>query len=178
METCCGCGWDCNAVTLASISDVGEPTNTDIMLASVIFPRSVSVSKRANPCAQEQDVGAAYESTWACRHTLIWVRRVRLGRFAGWEQALNILQPVYRLRCSNSSSSNVVFSARPSVAKALRRSWPCLGRHNPPENSCCSPPPASRAGTLCAECGSQLLSRSQIHHLSSASCHGALFSLC
>jgi hypothetical protein len=76
----------------------------------------------------------------------------------------NSLEPVYRLRCQNSSRSNIAFSARPSVAKALQRCWACLGRYNLPGHSCscCSPPPASRAGTLCAECGSQPLARSQI----------------
>lgn len=66
------------------------------------------------------------------------------------------------------------------MAKALQRSWPCLGRHSLPGHSCscCSPPPASRAGTLCAECGSQLLSRSQILSPFVSIMSWSAFSLC
>jgi hypothetical protein len=47
--------------------------------------------------------------------TLIWVRRDRLGRLAGWGQALNSLQPVYRPRCS--------VPAAPTSPSAPDRPW-------------------------------------------------------
>lgn len=112
---------------------------------------------------QEQDVGAAYESTCACRH-LHWLEYVGLDSadlLASIEWPTTCLQgSVLKVPAVPTSSSA---PDRP-WQKALQRSWPCLGRHNLPGHSysCCSPPPASRAGTLCAECGSQLLSRSQI----------------